>query len=204
MNVATLLQRADIWRGRGRSPADPGRSLPTGFDALDARLPEGGWPAGALSELLVAQAGVGELRLVMPLLARLSRAGQWVAWVDPPHIPYAPALAGADVDLSRLIIIRTAASRDSLWAMEQALRHGACRALLGWPGRGADERRLRRLQLAAEQSGAAAFLFRPPQAAERPSPAALRLRVDADADGTVVEILKCRGGWQRGALHLAS
>ena len=48
------------------------RSTASGFDALDAQLPGGGWPHGTLTELLLAQAGVGELRLLAPALAALA------------------------------------------------------------------------------------------------------------------------------------
>ena len=48
------------------------RTTASGFDALDAQLPGGGWPHGTLTELLLAQAGVGELRLLAPALAALA------------------------------------------------------------------------------------------------------------------------------------
>ena len=48
------------------------RSTASGFEALDAQLPGGGWPHGTLTELLLAQAGVGELRLLAPALAALA------------------------------------------------------------------------------------------------------------------------------------
>ena len=48
------------------------RTTASGFAALDAQLPGGGWPHGTLTELLLAQAGVGELRLLAPALAALA------------------------------------------------------------------------------------------------------------------------------------
>ena len=47
----------------------------------------------------------------------------------------------------------------ALWAMEQALRSGACSAVLGWAAP-CELQALRRLQLAAEQSRCLAVLFR--------------------------------------------
>ena len=41
MNLDTLLQRADIWRGGDSSLRDTGNSIPTGVEALDAQLPGG-------------------------------------------------------------------------------------------------------------------------------------------------------------------
>jgi len=42
--------------------------METGYPALSRDLPGGGWPAGALVDLLVRQTGVGELRLLRPPL----------------------------------------------------------------------------------------------------------------------------------------
>ena len=101
-----ILQRPDIRRG-----AELGRvavpSVPSDFPALDAELPGGGWPASALTEILPQHEGIGELRLLGPALARLTRAGRCLAWIAPPHLPYAPALAAAGIDLARLLIVRT-------------------------------------------------------------------------------------------------
>jgi len=45
---------------------------PSGFPALDAELPGGGWPHGVLTELLLPQPGIGELRLLAPVLQAVS------------------------------------------------------------------------------------------------------------------------------------
>jgi len=186
-----LLRQPGIWRANGGGPAPYG-VLPTGFPALDRVLPAGGWLRGSLTEILPERLGVGELRLVMPALARLSREGCWIVWVTPPHIPYAPALAAQGVDLSRLLLVRTRSDTDAQWAMEQALRSGSCGAVLAWPA-GADERSLRRLQLAAEAGRSWGVLFDPPTHSQGRTPATLRLKVQAASRGIVVEILKCRG-----------
>src|ERR1051325_10784310 len=86
-----ILERHPVWRG-GRLSASAS-ATPTGFEALDRELPGGGWPRGTLTELLVGRAGIGELRLVLPALAALSWAGRRIAWLAPPHLPSAPALA---------------------------------------------------------------------------------------------------------------
>jgi hypothetical protein len=53
---------------------------------------------------------------------------------------------------------------------------------------------LRRLQLAAEQSNCLAVLFRRLDDAREPSPAVLRIALEADRDGLGLRILKSRGG----------
>ena len=191
MNLHSLLARTDIWRGRETSP-QTAPHLSTGYPVLDERL-GGGWPVGALTEVLVDQEGIGELRLLMPALAHLPRE-RWQAWIAPPHIPYAPALAAAGIDLQRLVWIRTTGDDQTLWSLEQSLRSGVCGAVLGWPKR-ADNRALRRLQLAAEHGEATGFLFRPRQEAHHSSPAAVRLELEYDTKGLSVHILKRRGGW---------
>ncbi len=187
---APLRFMPDVWRGR----RDPVRvpAVSTGHAPLDRRLPGRGWPLGALTELLAGSPGAGEFSLLLPALAELSSRGEWVTLVDPPWIPYPPAMRGHGVAMERLMLIRTGSAQESLWACEQALRGVQGGAVLAWP---ADPgfTRLRRLQLAAKEGRRAAFMFRAATVATQPSPAVLRLQVDADAAGSRVRILKCRG-----------
>jgi hypothetical protein len=188
----SLLQHPGIWRGDqvAQSSED---ALPTGFAELDDLLPGGGWPRGALTEILVERQGIGELRLLLPALARASEQSRWLAWVAPPHVPYAPALAAAGVRLQRLLVAKPQTPADAWWTAEQALRSGACSAVLAWL-KTPDERLMRRLQLGAESGRAWGVLFRSAHAAQQRSTAALRLRLEASSDGLSVHILKRRGG----------
>jgi hypothetical protein len=191
-SLESVLQHPGIWRGdrRAQTAVD---ALPSGFSALDELLPGGGWPRGALTEVLLARQGIGELRLLTPALARLPEADGWLAWVAPPYVPHAAALAAAGIDLARVLVAKPATDIDAWWTTEQALRSGACGALLAWL-RAADERRMRRLQLAAETGQAWGVLFRHARAAQERSPAALRLLLAPVADGLAVHVLKRRGG----------
>jgi cell division inhibitor SulA/protein ImuA len=190
--LAELLRHPALWRA---GDAGAPETIPTGFRALDAQLPGGGWPLATLIELLVPAAGIGEIRLLLPALRRLTAAvpPRWVAWLAPPHLPYAPALADAGLDPARMLVIRPRAGIDRLWAMEQALRSGACAAVLGWVGP-AHDTALRRLKLAAEEGATPAFLLRSTAHRGDPSPAALRLALAARDYGLDVVILKSRGG----------
>ena len=184
----TLFNGGRVWKGR---PATPPASVhPTGLAALDAVLPTGGWPEAALSEILMAKEGVGELQLVLPTLARLSKARERIVLVAPPYTPYPHAWQNAGVDL-RLLSVIQAEERDALWAVEQCLRSGSCGAVLCWP-RKADDRALRRLQVAAETGQTLAFAWRALSESVNSSPAALRLAVEAKP--AQVRVLKCRGG----------
>ena len=194
VSVATLeeiFRRQPVWRG-GAPSASATRVAPTGFLALDRELPGGGWPVGALTEILAAREGVGELRFVLPALAELTASGKRIAWLAPPHLPYAPALAAAGVKLEHLVVVRAPGRRDALWAAEQVLRAGACHALLAWlPSARYVE--LRRLAVAAEASPGFTILFRPPQAACESSPCCLRLALESHDGRLVARILKRRG-----------
>jgi hypothetical protein len=200
MNLQDLMQGAEVWRGNGFLPPAGGATA-SGFAALDALLPGGGWPAAALTEILLPRAGIGELSLMMPALAALSRGDRWLAFVAPPYIPYAPALAAAGVDLSRVLMIHPRSRGDALWALEQTLRAGTCGAVLAWPAL-ADTTVLRRLQRAAEIGDCLGVVFRSALHAVAASPAALRLRLVPEETGLGVEILKRRGGWPAGPVRL--
>lgn len=185
-----LLREPRIWRGDTQAPI---AAEATGLPALDRVLPGGGWPAAALSELLLPEAGIGEIGLVLPWLARLTQAGGRAALVAPPHVPYAPALAQAGVVLPRLIWLRPGSVEGALWSAEQLLRSGVFGTVLLWPG-SVREQSLRRLQLAAESGAAIGILFREEAAAREPSPAALRLQLSRRAGALELRVLKCRAG----------
>ncbi|MGY3259288.1 translesion DNA synthesis-associated protein ImuA [Pseudomonas chlororaphis] len=186
--LETLFNAGRVWKGRPTAPA--ASPQPTGHAMLDAALPGGGWPEAALTEILIAAQGVGELQLLWPTLARLSAAGERIVLVAPPHVPYPQVWQNAGVDLRQLAVIQ-AGERDALWAAEQCLRSGSCGAVLCWPQQ-ADDRALRRLQVAAETGQTLAFAYRSLKDAINPSPAALRLAVEARP--AQLRVLKCRGG----------
>ncbi len=192
--IDTLLRDSRLWRARQTSGSRGKRGIASGFTALDQALPGGGWPAGALTELVCEAPGIGEISLLLPALIHLAntRAQSWTVWVAPPHVLYAPALAHGGVDLARTLVVDAANSADVAWAMEQALRCGACSAVLGWLNR-ADDRTLRRLQLAAQSSDAFGVVFRPAPALRQSSPATLRAHLQPQGDTMRVRILKCRG-----------
>src|SRR5438874_235058 len=167
-----ILQRHPVWRGG--SLANTVSALPTGFAPLDAALPGGGWPRQGLTEILTDDAGIGELGLILPALAALTGAGKRAVWIAPRHVPYAPALIAAGVDLVHLLVVNASGRRHALWAAEQALRSGSCHALAAWLARPRYSE-LQRLAVAAEASHASAFLYRPVAAADESSPACLRL-----------------------------
>lgn len=187
--VDSLLQHPQLWRGQRQRWQ--GRSgIASGHATLDERLPGGGWPRGALTEVLLPRSGVGELQLFLPALLRLSREKRWIALIAPPYIPYAPAWQASGIDLSRLLWIRPRSTQEQLWSMEQALRAGTCGAVLCWPDASIQFRELRRLQLAAETGNCLGILFNAEERAGRTTPATLRIRLEPEDQGMQVHVLK--------------
>ena len=183
-----LLETRRVWRGRQQS--EPLAEQPTGHAQLDALLPGGGWQLAALNEILLGSPGSGELQLLWPLLARLTQAGERVVLVGAPAVPFAPAWQAAGVVLVQVSLLQVSGA-ERLWAAEQCLRSGSCGAVLCWPEQ-ADDRALRRLQVAADSGQTLAFVLRHRRAADNPSPAALRLLLDNQPRQW--RVLKCRGG----------
>jgi len=190
VSLDDVLARPDVWRGdRLANAAIP--ALTSGFPALDAQLPGGGWPRGALTEILADRVGVGECSLVMPALRRLRDEGKWCLLVAPPHALNAPAWTS--VDLARLVVVSPRQARDALWAAEQALSCAALGAVLCWTAQ-IDPRQVRRLEVAVAGSTTLAFLFRPARARRESSACALRLMLSAASRGRLaVDLLKRRG-----------
>ncbi|MFT4174841.1 MAG: translesion DNA synthesis-associated protein ImuA [Rhodocyclaceae bacterium] len=187
--LTDILQRADIWRGDRLAVLD-GQAVASGLPALDAELPGGGWPRGALVELLADAQAIGELSLLLPAL-RTTVTEAPIALIAPPGLAHAPAWA-AQLPLGQLLWVEAPAEHIA-WSTEQLLGSGALGAVLAWLPDKMDNRSMRRLQLAAEGCRSLAFMFRAPSCARTPSPAPLRLSLAGTAEGLRVTLLKRRG-----------
>ncbi len=194
---ADLLKHPQLWRGKDLSKASATHTVASGYSALDDCLAGGGWPNAGLVDFILPHAGIGELRLLLPALTTLAD-NRWLAWINPPFTPYAPALEAAGIDSSKILLIYTKSHEEMLWAMERTCKSGSCGAVLVWP----DERKLslketRRVQLAAKQGTTLSVLFRPTEASSKASLAELRLALSPGKDPLhlSVDIIKRRGGW---------
>jgi hypothetical protein len=212
-----------LWRG-GRMPAAERPVLSTGFAALDRELPGGGWPIGAVVELLAGVIGIGEVRLLLPLIRQLTLSGSHVVLVRPPYLPNSVLWQYAGIDPDRLLMIEAVGDRDALWSAEQALRNPACGAVLLWPEHsGPKEKAARRLQVAAADGQSILFLYRGSESfflssrgmhkADRKNDsgpcmhgsqwAALRLALLPAADGISIDVLKAAGTHRRAGVHIS-
>jgi len=191
-SVAELAKLPGVWRG-GELEQAVHRVVATGHAALDRELPGGGWPSGTLSEVLHDCAGIGEIAFLAGALVRASEGDRLIAWINPPHLPYAPALAQAGIALEHCLVVRPARHEDALWAAEQALKSGACGAVLSWIGESVDYAVLRRLQMSAEAGRSMALLFRSTAAERLSTPAHLRVAVRRERGRLEMRIPKRRG-----------
>lgn len=192
-----------VWRGvdlgRGTGPV-----LASGFSALDAELPGGGWPCQALSEILSPQPSVLEWRLVGPALRAVVAGGGQVVVVGPPKAPHLPGLHHCGVDAGHFVWIQADAPAERLWCTEQLIKSGTCGALMSWLPQARPEQ-IRRLQVCAQACQGPVFLFRPAAAQHESSAAPLRLVATIGLDWELhVQVLKRRGPPRDGIVRLPS
>ena len=203
LSVASTLSLPDaVWRG-DQMGSYRAQTLATGYAALDKELPGGGWPPSALVELLPANPGIGEWRVLAPTLSSLTAAGKSLILLAPPHLPCATALQDLGIRLQQVILIDADKSADRVWAAEQALKSASFGALLCWfPLVRTDH--LRRLQLAAAACDGVTFVFRPLSAQDQSSPAPLRLACHPAPEGSIaIDIFKRRGPVHAAPLFLS-
>ncbi|WP_141100628.1 translesion DNA synthesis-associated protein ImuA [Roseateles aquatilis] len=196
--VAGALWRGDSL-GRGTDTV-----WPSGFEALDAELPGGGWPARQLTEVLMPQFSLAEWRLVGPALRGVVKRGAPAVLVGPPKRPHLPGLMHLGLDEHRVVWIQAQAPSERLWCAEQLIKSNAAGAVLAWVPQAAPEQ-LRRLQVLAQSFEGPVFLFRPLEARHDPSPAPLRLEATIDVDWALhVRVLKRKGPAHEPPLRLPS
>jgi protein ImuA len=189
---------ANVWRA-GELGSASVQTIATGHAALDAVLPGGGWPQGALIETLQPQAGVHEWGLVAPALAALQAraSNELTVLVGAPWLPFGPALGARALDMRRLLSIqgKPGDAPSLLWATREALQCADVQSVLAWlPD--ARSAHVRRLQIAAHAHHKLLFVFRPLRAQHESSPAPLRLRVEGaagEAGMLRVDVFKRRG-----------
>ena len=200
VNSSSFSDRApnwhtDVWHAHALADLQ-GEVVATGDAGLDAQLPGGGWPVGALTEILQPHAVHCEWRL---LLGALVHCGQGpVVLVGAPYAPFVRSLQSQGLVSQRLLWVSVQESAARLWAAEQALRCAQVDAVLAWLPQ-ARSAQLRRLHIAAAEHHKLLFVMRPEQARTEASPAALRLHVAPvgvqvmDGNGLQVEIFKRKG-----------
>ncbi len=157
-----------------------------GEPAIDAALPWGGLPLGALHEV---RGGVAS-GFTACLAGRCLRHPGALVWCTDAALErrqgrlYGPGLARFGIDAARLILVRCRGQREVLWAAHEALRSAAVAGVV-LELEALDLLAGRRLQLAAEAGGTAGLVLRFGRADQAPSAAVTRWRAEPsrhDAD----------------------
>ncbi len=218
-----LLREGRLWQA-GSLGRCQSRTLSSGFAALDAELPGGGWPCQSLCEILQPVGQHAEWRLLAPGLRGLfaampggsPRTAPPLLLIAPPFLPHGPGLADLGLDAAHWVWIKPDAGpggppskhphqalHQALWVTEQAIKSQAASAVLAWLD-GARPEQIRRLQAAALSSPAPVFLMRPASAALQSSAAPLRLSLSqpAAARGLAPGLLEVRLIKRRGPAML--
>ena len=115
---------------------------------------EGGIPTGAITEVSGSMGG-GKTELVLRFLAENDDLR--VAWIEDRFTVYPAAFPEAGVDLERVLFVE--GERDALWSALQTLRSQVFDVVVLAPAAALGEMNLRRLQLAAERSGASVIVI---------------------------------------------
>ena len=202
-----------LWRG-DRPLSKSLEVFPSGYQTLDRALPSGGWPLGNIIELLPVAAGIGELRLLLPIIRDITRSQGYVVIINTPYELYTPALVNAGVELNYLLRVTPKNRQDAFWVAEKALITAACRMVLLWPdgfadaaGQGRrymDHRLTRRLQVAARSGDSILMLYRfaDRDARDKTPWATIRLLLAAMEGGLEIEVEKAIGSHRQSTIRL--
>lgn len=192
---------AAVWRGDDLA-APSGAVVSSGWEALDAELPGGGWPCGSLTEVLSPQPSLLEWRLLGPALGRVAAGGGCVLVVGPPKPPYLPGLEAFGLSERHLIWVQAEAPAQRLWVTEQLVQADIAGAVLAWLPQARSEQ-LRRLQSRLAGGRALLVALRPEGVRSEASPAGLRVLGSCGPDWSLrVQLLKRRGPTHEGELVL--
>ncbi|MBK7862899.1 MAG: recombinase A [Archangiaceae bacterium] len=153
-------------------------------------LPDEGFPIG-ITELSATRALGGATLIISQSMALQQRreAESCCAWLDPEGTLHAPGLLQQGVELTRLLVVQP--PRERLQAIAVRVARSGAVAMLAIdfhpvggkrapaPARQADERWVRRLQLACEEGSTAALLVTDARAQQSASlPVALKLELE--------------------------
>jgi protein ImuA len=182
-NRAAIVDELRRLLPRLESHGGAARVLAFGLDALDGHLPHGGLATNALHEVAPQQHGdtPTAFGFLVALLARFAPATRPLLFVASHRAladhgrPHGHGLQQLGLDPARLILVETRNDKQTLWAMEEALR-SRVPAAVGGAIAGLDLKTSQRLHLAAGEAGLPLWLLRPARADDA-SAAATRWRI---------------------------
>lgn len=203
MDAQELIQQPHIWRAKDLAHAQPA-CLPSGYGQLDQTL-GGGWPAAGMVEISYGVAGIGELGLLLPLLAKqhqqTASEQRLQMLINPPQGIQGQALVQAGLDLQRILIVRCANPQEALWAAEQSLQSGCCQQVVLW-GRHMRVSEAKRLQCTAKDNDALLFWLREANPSEEALPISARLQIMPSPHGLQLRVVKLQGQWPQADTYI--
>jgi protein ImuA len=169
-------------------------------DAVDLWMPHGGLPVGCIHEVKGVRLA-SALAFSSILSARIAGAQGNIVYIAPDRSLHPLGLLPYGMRLDRLLLVSVRRSRDLAWAAMEALRCPQVSAVMTVLD-GVNLTDSRRLQLAAESSGATGFLLGHVTSAPIAAPIT-RWRVSSnvgkpgqrfDEPAWTLDLLYCRGG----------
>jgi protein ImuA len=169
-------------------------------DEVDHWMPHNGLPAGCIHEVKGASLA-SALAFSAILSMRIAGAQGNIVYISPDRSLHPLGLLPYGVKLNRFLLVSVRRSQDLAWAVMEALRCPQVSAVMTVLN-GVDLTDSRRLQLAAESSGATGFLLGPATSAPISAPIT-RWKVSAhvgkrgqrfDEPAWTLDLLYCRGG----------
>ena len=191
-----ILRQGLAWRG-WESQQRPGSYLDTGYETLNARLHEQGWPQGGLIEVFSSTQHHAEWMLYFPALRTLCERhpNGHIVLLNPPFVPCAEAWAQQNLPLDQFLLVEATKPRDILMSFRELAKAKGCIALLLWQPH-LNYAELRQCQLALQHQQGLYVMFNHDIKLKQASPSILKLKVSPQPHNLKVQILK-----QRGALH---
>lgn len=193
----------DKLRQRIRSLEEAHRQFPRVIpvaEAIDRWLPHGGLPGGCIHEIKGATLA-GAIGFSAILSSRLAADKGRILYIAPDRSLHPLGLVPYQVKLDRVLYICIRKPQDLAWAVMEGLRCSQVSSVIALLN-GVDLTNSRRLQLAAETSGATGFLVGPAGSAPIASPIT-RWKISSVVDKSdrrfdeplwALELLYCRNG----------
>lgn len=160
------LQKQILERQANCRPGE--QQLPLGLGQMEAAFPLQVFPRAAIHEFISesSQQAACTTAFMALVLSRLMNQHSVCLWIStkPRRSVFAPALAQFGLEPHRILFVDTNQPKQTVWAIEEALKCGALTAVVGELNE-LDFNTSRRLQLAVEQSRVTGFIhrFRPKQ-----------------------------------------
>lgn len=160
--IIEQLQK-QIHAQQGKRPSHDQPALPLGLGALESAFPGGSFPKGVIHELIShsSEDAACTTSFMSVILGKLMKQGGYCLWIStvPRRSVFPQALSIFGVAPERVVFVDATTPKETLWAIEEALKCDALAAVVGELNE-INFNDSRRLQLAAERSRVTGFIHR--------------------------------------------